>query len=145
MLIAAYRCYRVRAAYAAQGCEVELASFFADVPARMAAIDLLISRSGASTVAEVLALGRPSLLVPYLHAADDHQTANAKALAEAGAAILVPQPELTAERLARELEGLMRQPSKLVAMAQRAHELARPDAVERLLDAVLALAGERCP
>ena len=89
---------RVRAAYAALGCEVELASFFTDVPARMAAIDLLVSRSGASTVAEVLALGRPSLLVPYLHAADDHQTANAKALAEAGAAILVPQPELTAER-----------------------------------------------
>ena len=111
----------------------------------MAAIDLLVSRSGASTVAEVLALGRPSLLVPYLHAADDHQTANAKALAEAGAAILVPQPELTAERLARELEGLMRQPAKLAAMAQRAHELARPDAVERLLDAVLALAGERRP
>ena len=136
---------RVRAAYAALGCEVELASFFADVPARMAAIDLLVSRSGASTVAEVLALGRPSLLVPYLHAADDHQTANAKALAEAGAAILVPQPELTAERLAGELEGLMRQPAKLAAMAQRAHELARPDAVERLLDAVLALAGERRP
>ena len=103
---------RVRAAYAALGCEVELASFFADVPARMAAVDLLVSRSGASTVAEVLALGRPSLLVPYLHAADDHQTANAKALAEAGAAILVPQPELTAERLAAELEGLMRQPAQ---------------------------------
>lgn len=134
---------RVRGQYAALGCQVELASFFTDVPVRMAAIDLLVSRSGASTVAEVLALGRPSLLVPYLHAADDHQTANATALAEAGAAIVVPQLELTPERLAAELAGLMREPAKLAAMAQRAHELARPDAVERLLDAVLALAGER--
>ena len=68
------------------GVEAELASFFGDVPGRMAAADLLISRSGASTVAELLALGRPSLLVPYLHAVDDHQTANARALADAGAA-----------------------------------------------------------
>ena len=136
---------RVRAAYAALGHEVELASFFSDVPERMAAVDLLVSRSGASTVAEVLALGRPSLLVPYLHAADDHQTANAKALAGVGAAILVPQPELTAERLAAELADLMREPSRLATMARRARELARPDAVERLLEAVLSLAGERRP
>ncbi len=136
---------RVRAAYAALGYEVELASFFTDVPERMAAADLLVSRSGASTVAEVLALGRPSLLVPYLHAADDHQTANARALAEAGAAILVPQLELTAERFAAELAGLMREPARLATMAKRAHALARPDAVERLLDAVLSLAGERRP
>lgn len=136
---------RVHAAYAALGYEVELASFFTDVPERMAAVDLLVSRSGASTVAEVLALGRPSLLVPYLHAADDHQTANARALAEAGAAILVPQPELTAERFAAELASLMREPARLATMAKRAHALARPDAVERLLDAVLSLAGERRP
>jgi UDP-N-acetylglucosamine--N-acetylmuramyl-(pentapeptide) pyrophosphoryl-undecaprenol N-acetylglucosamine transferase len=110
----------------------------------MAAADLVVSRSGASTVAEVLALGRPSLLVPFLHAADDHQTANAKALAEAGAAILVPQPELSAARLATELERLMRGPALLDAMARQARSLARPDAVERLLDAVLALAeGQR--
>jgi UDP-N-acetylglucosamine--N-acetylmuramyl-(pentapeptide) pyrophosphoryl-undecaprenol N-acetylglucosamine transferase len=136
---------RVRAAYAALGFDAELASFFIDVPARMAAIDLLVSRSGASTVAELLALGRPSLLVPYLHAADDHQTANARALAEAGAAVMVPQPELTAERLAAELTALMREPARLATMARRAHALARPDAVERLLDAVLTLAGERRP
>ena len=102
-------------------------------------------RSGASTVAELLALGRPSLLVPYLHAADDHQTANAAALAEAGAAILVPQLELTPERLAAEIAALMREPSRLAAMADRARALARPDAVDRLVDAVLALAGENRP
>jgi UDP-N-acetylglucosamine--N-acetylmuramyl-(pentapeptide) pyrophosphoryl-undecaprenol N-acetylglucosamine transferase len=136
---------RVRAAYAAIGADVELATFFSDVPERMARCDLLVSRSGASTVAEVLALGRPSLLVPYLHAADDHQTANAAALAEAGAAILVPQPELTPERLAAELVALMRASSRLAAMADRARALARPDAVDRLVDAVLALAGENRP
>ena len=136
---------RVRGAYAAIGAEVELATFFSDVPERMARCDLLVSRAGASTVAEVLALGRASLLVPYLHAADDHQTANAAALAEAGAAILVPQPELTPERLAAELAALMREPSRLAAMADRARALARPDAVDRLVDAVLALAGENRP
>jgi UDP-N-acetylglucosamine--N-acetylmuramyl-(pentapeptide) pyrophosphoryl-undecaprenol N-acetylglucosamine transferase len=136
---------RVRAAYAELGFPAELATFFADVPTRMAATDLLVSRSGASTVAELLALGRPSLLVPYQHAADDHQTANARALAEAGAAIVVAQPELTAERLAAELAGLMRSPARLSAMADQARRLARPDAVERLLDAVLDLAGEHRP
>ncbi|MFO1047830.1 MAG: undecaprenyldiphospho-muramoylpentapeptide beta-N-acetylglucosaminyltransferase [Geminicoccaceae bacterium] len=133
---------RVRAAYAGSDVEVELATFFSDVPERMAGCDLLVSRSGASTVAEVLALGRPSLLVPYLHAADDHQTANAAALAEAGAAVLVPQPELTAERLANELTALMREPARLASMAGRARALAKPDAVDRLVEAVLALAGE---
>jgi UDP-N-acetylglucosamine--N-acetylmuramyl-(pentapeptide) pyrophosphoryl-undecaprenol N-acetylglucosamine transferase len=136
---------RVRAAYVGIGVEVDLATFFSDVPERMARCDLLVSRSGASTVAEVLALGRPSLLVPYLHAADDHQTANAAALAEAGAAILVPQPELTPERLAAELTKLMRQPAGLAAMAERARALARPDAVDRLVEAVLALAREKRP
>jgi UDP-N-acetylglucosamine--N-acetylmuramyl-(pentapeptide) pyrophosphoryl-undecaprenol N-acetylglucosamine transferase len=133
---------RVRAAYAELGCTVELASFFSDVPERMAAVDLLVSRSGASTVAEILALGRPSLLVPYLHAADDHQTANARALAQAGAAVMVPQPELTPGRLALELENLMETPARLAEMSARSRALARPDAVERLLDAVLALAAE---
>ena len=133
---------RARAAYTALGLAPDLASFFSDVPARMAAADLLVTRSGASTVAELLALARPSILVPYLHAVDDHQTANARALADAGAAVLVPQPDLTAGRLAGELEALMRQPGRLLAMARQARGLARPDAVERLLDAVLALAGE---
>jgi UDP-N-acetylglucosamine--N-acetylmuramyl-(pentapeptide) pyrophosphoryl-undecaprenol N-acetylglucosamine transferase len=133
---------RVRAAHAGLGRPVELASFFADVPCRMGWADLVVSRSGASTVAELLALARPSLLAPYLHAADDHQTANARALADAGAAVLVPQPELTPERLARELATLMREPGRLAAMAARAGALARPDAVERLLEAILALEGE---
>lgn len=135
---------RVRAAYAAQGLEVELASFFSDVPARMAAADLVVSRSGASTIAELLALGRPALLVPYRHAADDHQTANAKELAGAGAALLTPEPDFTPERLAATLERLMGASAELASMAAAARALARPDAAERLADAVLALTGETC-
>jgi UDP-N-acetylglucosamine--N-acetylmuramyl-(pentapeptide) pyrophosphoryl-undecaprenol N-acetylglucosamine transferase len=133
---------RVRAAYAAQGLEVELASFFADVPARMAAADLVVSRSGASSIAELLALGRPSLLVPYRHAADDHQTANAKELAGAGAALLMAEPEFTPDRLTATLERLMGAPGELASMSASARALARPDAAERLADAVLALTGE---
>ena len=135
----------MREAYAGLGLDVELASFFSDVPARMAAADLVIARSGASTIAELLALARPSLLVPYPHAADDHQTANARALDAAGAAVLLPQPALTPERLAAELERLMHDPDRLEAMARAAHRLARPDAAERLADAVLALAAEARP
>jgi UDP-N-acetylglucosamine--N-acetylmuramyl-(pentapeptide) pyrophosphoryl-undecaprenol N-acetylglucosamine transferase len=134
---------RVTAAFAAQGCAPTLASFFDDVPSRMAQADLVITRSGASTVAELLALGRPSILVPYPAAADDHQTANARALAAAGAAVLVPQPEFTAAHLAAALQALMQAPDRLVAMADQARALARPDAVERLVDAVLALTGEQ--
>jgi UDP-N-acetylglucosamine--N-acetylmuramyl-(pentapeptide) pyrophosphoryl-undecaprenol N-acetylglucosamine transferase len=131
---------RVRGAYAAVPFHAELATFFDDVPARMAASDLLIARSGASTVAEILALARPSILVPYPFAADDHQTANAAALAGAGAALLLPQPELTPDRLAAELAALLAEPSRLSAMTAAAANLARPDAAERLADAVLSLA-----
>ena len=104
--------------------------------------DVVIARAGASTVTEIAAVGAPALFVPFPSAVDDHQTANARALADAGAAVLVPQPDLTAERLAGELEALMREPARLRAMAGQARGLARPDAVERLLAAVLALAGE---
>lgn len=136
---------RTGAAYAGLGFTADLASFFADVPARMARADLVIARSGASTIAELLALGRPSLLVPYPHAADDHQTANANALHTAGAAVLMPQASLTPERLAGELERLMRTPDSLAAMAAAARRLARPDAAERLADALAALAAEARP
>jgi len=136
---------RVAAGYAAIGLAAELAGFFTDVPVQMARADLVVTRSGASTVAELLALGRPSLLVPYPSAADDHQTANAQALAEAGAALLVPQPAFTAERLAQELSDLMRLPDRLATMAEQARVLARPDAVDRLVDALLALTGKARP
>ena len=135
----------MRAAYTAGDQPVELASFFEDVPARMAAADLVITRSGASTIAELLTLARPSLLVPYPHAADDHQTANARALQAAGAALLMRHDEMTPVAVAAVLERLMRAPEQLQEVAAAARRLARADAAERLADAVLALTGERRP
>ena len=102
---------------------------------------LVITRSGASTIAELLLLARPAILVPYPFAADDHQTANAARLAAAGAARLLPQPELTPQRLAALLAELVASPDTLAAMAGRASELARPDAAAVLADAVLSLAN----
>lgn len=136
---------RVRAAYAAIDQAVELATFFEDVPARMARADLVVARSGASTVAELLALARPALLVPYAFAADDHQTANARALAEAGAALLLPQAEATPRALADALEALLADPARRAAMADAARALARPDAAARIADALEALADGEAP
>ena len=131
---------RARAAYAGLGMAPELAPFFADAAARMSQAHIVLTRSGASTVAELLLLARPSLLVPYPFAADDHQTANAERLAAAGAARLLPQAELRPERLAKALEELLTEPRILVAMAAKARELARPDAAVVLAEAVMALA-----
>lgn len=131
----------VRRAYAASAIDAELAAFFEDVPARLAAAHLVIARSGASTAAELTAIGRPALLVPYPHAADDHQTANARALAGAGAAWVVPQPDFTAAALAGQLAALLDAPGALAAAAAAAHALGRPDAAERLADLVIGVAG----
>ena len=136
---------RVRAAYADLGLTPELAPFFTDAPQRIAAAHLVITRAGASTVAELLACGRPSLLVPYAHAADDHQRANATRLEAAGAAVMVPQPEATAARLAAMLGELLGDPARLESMAAAARDLARPDAAVTLADAVLDLVKESRP
>jgi UDP-N-acetylglucosamine--N-acetylmuramyl-(pentapeptide) pyrophosphoryl-undecaprenol N-acetylglucosamine transferase len=135
----------VRASYAASGIEAELAPFFADVPALLASASLVISRAGASTVAELAAVGRPSVLVPLPIAIDDHQTANARALEQAGGAWLVPQPAFTAATLAERLSKLLEQPAQLADAAARAASLGRADAAARLADLVeraTANAGE---
>lgn len=132
----------VRAAYAGTGIDVTLQSFFDDVPERLAAAHLVIARSGASTVSELTAVGRPAILVPYPHATDDHQTDNAKAVEAAGAAWLVPQPEFTVETLSARLEALLSQPEELATAAGRARAAGVPDAASRLADIVAALAGK---
>jgi UDP-N-acetylglucosamine--N-acetylmuramyl-(pentapeptide) pyrophosphoryl-undecaprenol N-acetylglucosamine transferase len=132
---------RVRAAYAAAGIAAEVAPFFADLPARMAAASLVVARSGASTVAELTVMGRPSLLVPLPHALDNDQLANATRLAEAGAARCLEQRQLTPERLLGEITGLAREPGQLLDAASRARALGKPDAVVRLADVVEELAG----
>ena len=119
----------------------ELASFFADLPRRLAAAHLVIGRSGASTVAELAAIGRPSILVPYPHAADDHQAANARAFEAMGACIVVPHISFTAAVLAAHLRFLFEAPQRLAEMAAAAHAAGRPDAAARLADLVIEMAG----
>ncbi|WP_029353033.1 undecaprenyldiphospho-muramoylpentapeptide beta-N-acetylglucosaminyltransferase [Bosea sp. 117] len=131
----------VRAVYDRLGVEAELAPFFDDLPARMARAHLVVGRSGASTVAELSVIGRPSVLVPLPHALDQDQLANAKALANAGGALLMPQDQFTPERFADELARLAGEPAALDAMAAAALALGRADAAERLADLVLQVAG----
>jgi UDP-N-acetylglucosamine--N-acetylmuramyl-(pentapeptide) pyrophosphoryl-undecaprenol N-acetylglucosamine transferase len=102
----------------------------------MAAAHLVIGRSGASTVAELAAIGRPSILVPYPYAADDHQTANARAFEATGACIVLPHASFTAATLAGHLVALTGEPERLAAMAGAAHAAGRPDAAARLADVV---------
>jgi UDP-N-acetylglucosamine--N-acetylmuramyl-(pentapeptide) pyrophosphoryl-undecaprenol N-acetylglucosamine transferase len=131
---------RVRQRYAKDGIAAETASFFDDVPTRLARAQLVIARAGASTVAELGVVGRPAILVPYPHAADNHQAANAGAFAAAGAGWLMGQPQFTAERLAELLTELLGAPDRLARAAAAAHALGRPDAALRLADLTIALA-----
>jgi UDP-N-acetylglucosamine--N-acetylmuramyl-(pentapeptide) pyrophosphoryl-undecaprenol N-acetylglucosamine transferase len=131
----------VKHAHAVSGIRAEVATFFADVPARIARAHLVISRAGASSVAELCVIGRPAILVPYRHAADDHQTANAEALAEAGAAWMMSEQDFTPSALAQRLAALFAQPSTLAAAAAAAQRRGRPDAARRLADLVLETAG----
>jgi UDP-N-acetylglucosamine--N-acetylmuramyl-(pentapeptide) pyrophosphoryl-undecaprenol N-acetylglucosamine transferase len=130
----------VRATYARRGIACELAPFFKDLPARMARAHLVVGRSGASTVAELTVIGRPSVLVPLPHALDQDQLANATALANAGGALLVPQDEFTPQRFAEDLARLATRTDELDAMAAKAKAMGRADAAERLADLVVRIA-----
>ena len=130
----------VRSAYASLGVAAELAPFFADLPARMASAHLVISRSGASTVAELSAMGRPAILVPLPHALDQDQFANAGVLQESGGAIRIEQRDFTPERLAREITTLVQEPSRLSRMAQAAKGAGTTNAADRLAELVLKVA-----
>jgi len=132
---------RVRSAYASLSVGAEIAPFFADLPERIAASHLIVSRSGASTVAELSAIGRPSILVPLPHALDQDQFANAGVLAGVGGAIRLTQEEFTPRRLATEIAALAAAPKRLAAMAAAARFLGRLDAAERLADLVLKVAA----
>ena len=127
---------RVRKLYQKAGIVAELAPFFADMPQRLAAAHLVIGRSGASTVAELAAIGRPSILVPYPYAADDHQMANARAFEATGACLVIAHASFTAEALAGQLVSLFEAPQRLADMAAAAQAAGRPDAAQRLADLV---------
>jgi UDP-N-acetylglucosamine--N-acetylmuramyl-(pentapeptide) pyrophosphoryl-undecaprenol N-acetylglucosamine transferase len=134
-------CSRVRDTYQNMQVHAEIAPFFADLPARMAASHLVVSRSGASTVAELAAIGRPAILVPLPHALDQDQRANAGVLMQAGGAIRLDQSEFTPDRLAAEIAALASEPARLSAMATAAKSMGSIEAAERLADLVLRVAG----
>ncbi len=125
-------------AYSAAGVSAKTPAFIEDMAAAYAEADLVVCRAGATTIAEIAAAGVASVLVPYPHAVDDHQTANARFLADAGAAVLVPQSELSAEGLAELLVGFDR--VRLRDMATRARSLARPEATSAVAMACAELA-----
>lgn len=129
----------VRANYRAAGVEGELVAFIDDMARRYAEADLVICRAGAITVAELSAGGVASVLVPFPHAVDDHQSANARFLADQGAALLLPQSELTAEKLADTLRALDR--PRLLEMARRARALGKPDAARQVAARCMEIAG----
>jgi UDP-N-acetylglucosamine--N-acetylmuramyl-(pentapeptide) pyrophosphoryl-undecaprenol N-acetylglucosamine transferase len=132
--------HHVRAAYAQLGVQATCESFFSDLPARMAAAHLVISRSGASSVAELSAVGRPAIFVPLPHALDQDQFANAGVLERAGGAITLVQSDFTPDRLASELARLAADPARLSAMAAAAKSCGTLDAAERLADLVMRTA-----
>ncbi len=131
---------RVRAIYERLKIQAELAPFFSDLPVRFASSHLVISRSGAGTVAELAAIGRPSILVPLPGALDQDQFANAGVLTAAGGAIRIAQPEFTPVRLTAEISALAAEPSRLTAMALGARTAGTLDAAERLADLVAKVA-----
>jgi UDP-N-acetylglucosamine--N-acetylmuramyl-(pentapeptide) pyrophosphoryl-undecaprenol N-acetylglucosamine transferase len=132
---------RVRAVYDRLKIDAELAPFFSDLPARLASNHLIISRSGAGTVAELGAVGRPSILVPLPGSIDQDQFANAGVLSQAGGAIRIAQADFTPDRLAAEISALAAEPARLTAMAAGARTVGKLDAAERLADLVAKVAG----
>ena len=131
----------VRATYARLGVSATCEPFFSDLPARMAAAHLIVSRSGASTVAELSAIGRPAILVPLPHALDQDQLANAGALESVGGAITIVQPDFTPERLAADIARLAAASDQLATMAAAARSAGTLDAAEHLADLVMKTAG----
>ena len=131
----------VQTAYRRFNIKADLAPFFSDLPLKIAAAHLVIGRSGASTVSELAAIGRPSILVPLPGAIDQDQLANASSLASVGGALLIRQSDFTSQRLASELTTLFSDVSRLAAMAKAAKAEARLDAAERLADLVAKVAG----
>ena len=127
---------KVRSVYEAAGVTANLAGFFEDMPERLRGAQMVIGRAGASTIAELAAAGRPAVLVPYPYAADDHQTANARAFAATGGGWIMPQAELTAGDLSELLARVLADPSALQDAAAAAYGFGRAGAAGRLADLV---------
>jgi UDP-N-acetylglucosamine--N-acetylmuramyl-(pentapeptide) pyrophosphoryl-undecaprenol N-acetylglucosamine transferase len=131
---------QVTAAYAAAGVPADVQPFFQDVPRRLSEAQLVISRAGASSVADISVIGRPSILVPFAAATADHQTSNTRGLVDGNAAILIPERALEPAVLSEQIASVLTNPSAALAMSQAALTQGRPDATERLVEIVMALA-----
>jgi UDP-N-acetylglucosamine--N-acetylmuramyl-(pentapeptide) pyrophosphoryl-undecaprenol N-acetylglucosamine transferase len=129
----------VRLRYQERGVAAAVVAFIDDMAARYAEADLIVCRAGATTIAEIAAAGIASVLVPYPGSVDDHQTINARFLADRGAALLIPQRELTAQRLAEVISGLTRE--RLVGMAQAARAVGKPEATRAVAQVCMELAA----
>jgi UDP-N-acetylglucosamine--N-acetylmuramyl-(pentapeptide) pyrophosphoryl-undecaprenol N-acetylglucosamine transferase len=136
---------RVRQGYAAAGWQAQVLPFIDDMAGAYRRATLVICRAGATTIAELTACGRPSVLIPYPHAAGDHQSANARALGRRGAALMLPQEELTAELLARLVGDLLADRERLLSMSGAARSMARRGAADLILKECRAImqAGPR--
>lgn len=133
---------RVAAYYEEHGIDADVQPFFNDVPTRMSEAQLVISRSGASSVADISVIGRPSILIPYAAATGDHQSANARGLVEAGAAIRIPESKLNVDSLAEQILAVLQNPDAALQMSLAALRQARPDAAQDLAALVETLAGQ---
>jgi UDP-N-acetylglucosamine--N-acetylmuramyl-(pentapeptide) pyrophosphoryl-undecaprenol N-acetylglucosamine transferase len=133
----------VRDGYRRSSLEARVEPFLFDMDREVTQADLVVCRAGATTIAELTAAGRPAVFVPLPTAADDHQRRNAEVLVEAGAAAMIAQKDLTGDRLADEVTGLLADPARLGAMGEAARRLARPDAARRIAELVLELAVRR--
>lgn len=134
---------RVVAAYKDAGISADVAPFFKNLPEVMAASHLVMARAGASSVAELAVIGRPSILVPLPHALDNDQLNNARILSDAGGSWCMEQKDLTSDKLSEKLNELFNEPGLLATAAEAAKRTGRPDAVARLADFVEALSGQR--
>lgn len=131
---------RVQSSYAQSGIKADVQPFFTDIPERMAEAQLVISRSGASSVADISVIGRPAILIPFAAATADHQTANARGLSDAGAAILMPESQVSPESLSAQIELILSNAQGAAQMAAVALSCGLPDATERLVTLVEELA-----
>ena len=133
----------IRAGYEKAGVFAEVSAFIQDMPSAFSKADVLLCRSGASTVAEVTAAGKVAIFVPFPQAADDHQKRNAEALSSRGAAMLIEQKDLTAEKLVTALVSILKEPERLKQMSAAARAMAHPGAAEEIARMVADLAGKR--
>jgi UDP-N-acetylglucosamine--N-acetylmuramyl-(pentapeptide) pyrophosphoryl-undecaprenol N-acetylglucosamine transferase len=130
-----------QSAYQRAGVDAEVSAFIQDMPGYFSRADVVLCRSGASTVGEIAAAGKPAIFVPFPRAADDHQKVNAQALERAGAAVLLEESQLTGERLAEAVDVLFKAPAKLRQMGESARTLAHPKAAEDVARMAAELAG----